>query len=306
MYGIGGERDLTESTLDHLSGYEGAKPVRIGNAAYDQRQNDVYGALLDSVYIHAKVQDHLPQELWEALCRQVEIGDRGVGEARPGNLGGARRSQALRLLEADVLGRARPRLPAGRPDRRRGPARALDEGREADPRGHPRAAASPTAASSASTTRPTPSTPPPCWSPWSASCRPDDERVVNTVKAIDEELTENGLVLRYRVDETDDGLTARRRASLICSFWLVSALSEIGERRAAREMCERLLSIAGPLGLYAEELDARTGRHWGNFPQAFTHLALINAVSHVITDDRATGDREVTAVLSEMISQPDG
>ena len=72
MYGIRGEKDLTETTLDHLSGYEGAKPVRIGNAAYSQRQNDVYGALLDSVYIHAKVQDHLPHELWEALCRQVE------------------------------------------------------------------------------------------------------------------------------------------------------------------------------------------------------------------------------------------
>jgi GH15 family glucan-1,4-alpha-glucosidase len=74
----------------------------------------------------------------------------------------------------------------------------------------------------------------------------------------------------------------------------------------AHEMCEKLLSMAGPLGLYAEELDAKTGRHWGNFPQAFTHLALINAVSHVISDDRASGDRGVTAVLSEMISQQSG
>jgi GH15 family glucan-1,4-alpha-glucosidase len=94
---------------------------------------------------------------------------------------------------------------------------------------------------------------------------------------------------------------------MICSFWLVSALSEIGEPRLAREMCERLLSQAGPLGLYAEELDAKTGRHWGNFPQAFTHLALINAVSHIITDDRMTGDREgTTGVLGEMISQQTG
>ena len=89
MYGIRGERDLTETTLDHLSGYEGAKPVRIGNAAYNQRQNDVYGALLDSVYIHAKVQDHLPHELWDALCRQVETAiavwekpDQGIWEGR--------------------------------------------------------------------------------------------------------------------------------------------------------------------------------------------------------------------------------
>jgi GH15 family glucan-1,4-alpha-glucosidase len=130
--------------------------------------------------------------------------------------------------------------------------------------------------------------------------------VINTLKAIDEELTENGLVLRYRVEQTDDGLRGDEASFLICSFWLVSALSEIGERQRAHEMCERLLSMCGPLGLYAEELDARTGRHWGNFPQAFTHLALINAVTHVIYDDRAIGDREVTAVLSEMISQQTG
>jgi GH15 family glucan-1,4-alpha-glucosidase len=131
---------------------------------------------------------------------------------------------------------------------------------------------------------------------------PDDERVVNTVMAINDELTEYGLVLRYRTDETDDGLHGEEASFLICSFWLVSALSEIGERRRAREKCERLLSLAGPLGLYAEELDARTGRHWGNFPQAFTHLALINAVSHVVSDDHATGERDRTAVLTEMIS----
>jgi alpha,alpha-trehalase len=104
------------------------------------------------------------------------------------------------------------------------------------------------------------------------------------------------------VDETDDGLTGEEATFLICSFWLVSALSEIGEPQMAREMCERLLSQAGTLWLYAEELDPRTGRHWGNFPQAFTHLALINAVSHVIADDRATGDRERTAVLSELLA----
>jgi len=117
---------------------------------------------------------------------------------------------------------------------------------------------------------------------------PDDERVVNTVKAIDKDLTENGLVLRYRVDQTDDGLKGDEASFLICSFWLVSALSEIGEPREAREMCEKLLSMAGPLGLYAEELDAKTGRHWGNFPQAFTHLALISAAFNL---DRALGSR---------------
>jgi GH15 family glucan-1,4-alpha-glucosidase len=111
---------------------------------------------------------------------------------------------------------------------------------------------------------------------------PDDPRVRATVLAIADELTEDGLVLRYRTEETDDGLYGREGTFTICSFWLVSALVEIGEFVRAKELCERLLSHASPLGLYAEELDPRTGRHLGNFPQAFTHLALINAVMHVI------------------------
>ena len=114
----------------------------------------------------------------------------------------------------------------------------------------------------------------------------DDPRIVATVKAVEEDLTEDGLVLRYKVDETDDGLTGKEGTFLIGSFWLVSALSEIGERERARALCERLLTMAGWLDLYAEEMEARSGRHLGNFPQAFTHLALINAVSHVIADEQ--------------------
>ena len=117
-----------------------------------------------------------------------------------------------------------------------------------------------------------------------------DERVRATVLAIADELTEDGLVLRYRVSDTDDGLTGEEGTFTICSFWLVSALCEIGEVGRARDLCERLLAYASPLGLYAEEIDASTGRHLGNFPQAFTHLALINAVMHVI---RAEEDMEL-------------
>ena len=103
-----------------------------------------------------------------------------------------------------------------------------------------------------------------------------------TVLAIADELTEDGLVLRYRVEETDDGLSGEEGTFTICSFWLVSALVEIGEFSRAKHLCERLLSFASPLHLYAEEIEPRTGSHLGNFPQAFTHLALINAVVHVI------------------------
>jgi GH15 family glucan-1,4-alpha-glucosidase len=122
---------------------------------------------------------------------------------------------------------------------------------------------------------------------------PDDPRVIATVRAIAEELTVDGLVLRYRVDETDDGLSGEEGSFTICSFWLVSALAEIGEANAARALCEKLLGYASPLDLYAEEIDPRSGRHLGNFPQAFTHLALINAVMHVIRADEeliAAGD----------------
>ena len=116
---------------------------------------------------------------------------------------------------------------------------------------------------------------------------PDDERIRKTVLAIADELTDDGLVLRYRVDETDDGLSGEEGTFTICSFWLVSALVEIGELTRARALCEKLLSYASPLQLYAEEIDPRSGRHLGNFPQAFTHLALINAVMHVIRADEA-------------------
>ena len=301
MYGIGGEQDLHETTLDHLTGYDGARPVRTGNAAYRQRQNDVYGALLDSVYIHVKVQDHLPHELWEALCRQVEAAisvwakpDQGIWEAR-GEPKHYISSKLMCWVAVDRGQRLADRI--GDEDRLRKwseyaeTIRADILERGVSDRGVFRQHYE-TDALDAST----------LLVPLVRFLPPDDERVVKTVKAIHEELTEDGLVLRYRVEETDDGLKGKEATFLICSFWLASALSEIGEQRLAREMCERLLAHSGTLGLYAEELDPRTGRHWGNFPQAFTHLALINAVSHVIADDRATGDRERTAVLSEMLA----
>ena len=107
-----------------------------------------------------------------------------------------------------------------------------------------------------------------------------------TVLAIADDLTENGYVLRYRTDETDDGLSGKEGTFLICSFWLVSGLCIIGEHRRAGELLERLLRIASPLGLYAEEYDVATGFHLGNFPQAFSHLALIEAAGRIIVAER--------------------
>jgi GH15 family glucan-1,4-alpha-glucosidase len=114
----------------------------------------------------------------------------------------------------------------------------------------------------------------------------DDERLRSTVLAIADELTEDGFVLRYRTDETDDGLSGKEGTFLICSFWLVSALSIVGEDERARDLMERLLRVASPLGLYAEEFDAGAQRHLGNFPQAFSHLALIEAAGRIILAER--------------------
>jgi GH15 family glucan-1,4-alpha-glucosidase len=114
----------------------------------------------------------------------------------------------------------------------------------------------------------------------------DDERLKASVLAIADELTEDGFVLRYRTDETDDGLSGKEGTFLICSFWLVSALAIIDEEQMARDTMERLLRQASPLGLYAEELDSESGRHLGNFPQAFSHLALIEAAGRIILAER--------------------
>jgi alpha,alpha-trehalase len=285
MYAIDGESHLPERTLDHLSGYEGARPVRVGNEAFGQDQHDVWGAILDSFYLHTKSRDHLPERIWPILVRQVEAAienwrhpDRGLWEVR----GEARHFTSSKLMCWVAADRG-ARLAEIREELEYG-ARwqsAADEIKEdvcqnaLDERGvftqH-----YDTDALDASV----------LLMPLVRFLPPDDERITRTVLAIADELVVDGLVLRYRVDETDDGLSGEEGTFTICSFWLVSALVEIGEPTRARELCEKLLSYASPLGLYAEEIDPRSGRHLGNFPQAFTHLALINAVMHVIRADQ--------------------
>jgi GH15 family glucan-1,4-alpha-glucosidase len=287
MYGIGGERNLRESTLRHLKGYDGSRPVRKGNGAYNQRQNDVYGAVLDSVYLHTKRHDHIQDRLWPVLCDQVAGAERvwrqpdqGIWEAR----GDPQHYVSSKLMCWVALDRgARLAELRGEPElalRWQGGAdeiRADILKRGVDDRGvfiqHYGTTALDASNLLVPIVRFLPAT---------------DERVRATVLAIADELNDHGLILRYRVEETDDGLSGEEGTFLICSFWMVSALSEIGEHERARELCERLLSLASPLGLYAEELDARSGRHLGNFPQAFTHLALINAVAHVVEDERGS------------------
>ena len=285
MYGIDGRRDLTETTRDDLSGYAGARPVRIGNGAFDQRQNDVFGAVLDSILLHTRRSERLPRRLWpivetQATCAQKvwQEPDQGIWEARgapqhyvssklmcwvamdrAANLAGIRGDKELEAswrttadeIQTDILKNG-----------------VNDKGVLKQHYATDSLDASVLLAA------------------IFGFLPPDDDRLRATVLAIADELTEDGFVLRYRTDETDDGLSGKEGTFLICSFWLVSALAVIGEEQRARDLLERLIRISSPLGLYAEEFDTETGHHLGNFPQAFSHLAMIEAAGRLILAER--------------------
>jgi GH15 family glucan-1,4-alpha-glucosidase len=285
MYGIDGRRDLTESTRDELSGYDGAWPVRIGNGAFDQRQNDVFGAVLDSILLHTHRSQRLPRRLWPIVQAQAECAtkvwrepDQGIWEAR----GKPQHYVSSKLLCWVAMDRA-AKLAHTRGDHalektwgataQEIKADILAHG--VDPRGVLRQHYD-TDALDAST----------LLAAMFGFLPPDDPQLHASVLAIADELSENGFVLRYKTDETDDGLSGKEGTFLICSFWLVSALSIVGESQRAHDLMERLLRIASPLGLYAEEFDVGTGRHLGNFPQAFSHLALIEAAGRIIIAER--------------------
>jgi alpha,alpha-trehalase len=285
MYGIDGRRDLTETTRDELSGYEGAHPVRIGNGAFDQRQNDVYGAVLDSILLHTRRSQHLPRRLWPLVQSQAERAiaawrdpDQGIWEAR----GKPQHYVSSKLMGWVALDRA-AKLAAIRGDRtlQQRWAETAEEIRTdilthgVSDRGVLRQHYD-TDALDAST----------LLAPLFGFLPGTDERMKSTVDAISSELSENGFVLRYVTDETDDGLSGKEGTFLICSFWLVSALTIVGEMQRATDLMERLLRIASPLGLYAEEFEVDRARHLGNFPQAFSHLALIEAAARIILAHR--------------------
>ena len=285
MYGIDGRRDLTETTRDELSGYAGARPVRIGNGAFDQRQNDVFGAVLDSILLHTRRSERLPRRLWPIVQTQATCAlkvwqepDQGIWEARgepkhyvssklmcwvamdrAANLAGIRGDTDLETawratadeIHADILKNG-----------------VNSKGVLTQYYGTESLDASVLLAA------------------MFGFLPSDDERLRATVLAIADDLTEEGFVLRYRTEETDDGLSGKEGTFLICSFWLVSALVIIGEEQRARDLLERLIRVASPLGLYAEEFDTETGHHLGNFPQAFSHLAMIEAAGRLILTER--------------------
>ncbi|MCD0451115.1 glycoside hydrolase family 15 protein [Actinocorallia sp. API 0066] len=287
MYGVDGRSELPESDLDHLSGYDNARPVRIGNGAYTQAQHDVWGAIVGSVYLFVRKRDRLDDRLWKIVVTQVEEAllhwrepDCGMWEVRGAPqhftsskvfcwLAAQRGAQLARLRGADEHSRAERWQRAADEIRDDVLNNALDE------RGVFTAHYGAKSLDASV-----------LLIPLLGFLPPDDKRVRETVLAICEELTEDDLVLRYRTEETDDGFASEEGTFTICSFWLVSALVMIGESERAKTLCQKLLSYASHLQLYAEEIDPHTGRHLGNFPQAFTHLALINAVMQVIGMER--------------------
>ena len=297
IYGVGGERDLKERTLDHLTGYENSRPVRVGNEAFKYDQHDIWGAMLDAAYLHAKSRDKLPDRIWPIVQHQAELAvekwrepDRGIWSAR-GEPKHYTSSKVMCWVAAD----RGARLAELRDEDELAEAwhKAAQEIREdviengLSERGvftqHYDTDALDASLLLMCLTR---------------FLQPDDERLRKTVLAIGDELVEDGLVLRQRPDKED--FAVEGETFTVCSFWLVSALAEIGEVERARESCERLMALASPLGLYAEHLDPDTGRHLGNFPHAFTHLALVNAALHVIrAEGQSVGDpridRETTA-----------
>jgi len=276
MYGIDGRREIPEQLLEHLEGYRGSAPVRVGNNAATQLQLDIYGELVDSIYLYDKYGTPIAHRSWDDLahmvnwvCENWDQADEGIWETR----GGRQQftysrlqcwvaiERALRMATARGLPTNRPRLEAAR-DQIYGQIheRGWTEGREAFVQHYG------TDVLDASV----------LLMPMMKFIAPQDPRWLSTLDAIGSELVSDSLVYRYNAEASPDGLAGREGTFSICTFWYVEALARAGRVDEARLIFEKMLTYANHLGLYAEQIGP-TGEQLGNFPQAFTHLALISA-----------------------------
>lgn len=289
LYAIDGRQELPETELAHLSGHGGAKPVRIGNGAYDQIQLDIFGELMDAVYLVNKYGDAISHEGWkhvrevvDQVCETWHTKDVGIWEMR----GEQHHFLHSRLMCWVALDRAirlasKRSLPA--------PFVQWDETRQAiyadiwdnfwdEERGHFVQYKGGTALDGSMLLM-----------PLVRFVSAKDPRWLSTLEAIEKSLVRDGMVYRYRNEEAGiDGLAGTEGAFAACSFWYVECLARAGQVEKAHLEFEQLLRYANPLGLYAEEFDSH-GRHLGNTPQALTHLALISAASFL--DRRLSGEK---------------
>jgi alpha,alpha-trehalase len=288
MYGIGGEHDLSERELPHLRGWRDSRPVRVGNGAWDQVQLDVYGELLNSLHLYRSQLGELHMEiqafvadLADTAARRWREADAGMWEMR----GELRHHLSSKVLCWTALDRAVKLAPAlGEKAKVEEWSRIRDEIREAilkrgwsDRR---QAFAQSFDSDELDAAQ--------LLMPILGFLPATDERMRSTIEAIAHNLTEDGLVLRYRNDEglNADGLTGEEGTFVICSFWLVSCLAKAGEVERAEQLFDQLAGYANDLGLLAEEIDTANGEQLGNFPQAFSHIGLITAAYEI---DKARG-----------------
>jgi GH15 family glucan-1,4-alpha-glucosidase len=283
LYGVGGERFLPEVELDELDGYEASKPVRIGNAAVNQFQLDVYGYLLDTAWLFHRNGGEITESFWSLLSGIVDVvaerwvhPDDGIWEVR----GGARHfvsskvfawvavDRAIRLARSTGLPAD---IPAWRALRKQIKETVLAEGVDESTGAFVRSFGERALDASA------------LLIPLVRFLPADDERVLNTMKQVEKELAPDGLVYRYL--DRNDGLPGGEATFVICSFWLVDNLALAGEEECARDLFEKLLGSRNDVGLLAEEIDPRTGELLGNFPQAFSHVGLIGAALNLARAD---------------------
>jgi len=277
MYGIDGRHHLPEETLPHWSGYAHSQPVRIGNAAYDQLQLDIYGELMDAVYLYNKFAEPISHDLWRNLVRLIEFvcahwrePDESMWEVR------GRRQEFLlsRVMCWVAVDRAiRLALKRSFP----APLARWYEVRDAiyhdvfESFWSPARRAFVQCRSARTTDAST------LLLPLMRFISPTDPRWLSTLRAIEEDLVEDSLVFRYRPrDAAPDGFASEEGTFNMCSFWYVEALARAGDVDQARFIFEKMLGYANHVGLFSEELGPR-GEHLGNLPQAFSHLALISA-----------------------------
>jgi GH15 family glucan-1,4-alpha-glucosidase len=291
MYGLAGEHRLVELTLDWLPGYEGARPVRIGNAAHDQLQLDVYGEVMDALYQAYRggvpgsteawaVQRHLLEHL-ETIWR---LPDRGIWESR-----GEPRHYTLSKVMAWVAFDRGIKLVE-----EAGQVGPVDRWRAVATEIHAEICANAFDPELGSFVHAYGST----WLdgsllllPTTGFLPPDDPRIVGTVRAIERRLVVDGLVMRHDPAMRETGLAHGEGAFLACSFWLADALIMIGRHDEARQLFDRLLGLCNDVGLLAEQYDVRAHRLVGNFPQAFSHVALVTTANNLMRASKPATQR---------------